>query len=1004
MLLAGSASILFVQPATAIANQERSQAVPVLNEPPSSAAIDSESENSAQLLPRLSLEAPLTPLPPSTTIANAVSEQLQGTIAPAENSENSQPNAVANAVSEQLQGAIAPAENSENSQPNAVANAVPEQLQGTIAPPENSENSQPNNAVANAVPEQLQGTIAPVENSENSQPNNAVANARSSQIQHPEAIAKIPRLNEIEQPLTAARALAQQPEPSAPASGEAVPEAVKVLGVRVTRSQTGIAVLLETAAGSAIVPVTRTQGNNLIADIPNAVLSLPAGQAFRAEKPIAGISSVVVTQIDATNIRVIVAGEAAAPTAKVESNELGLVLSLSPNRQEEISITVTAEFREESIFEVPVSVTAVTGEEIERSGIRSVQDIAPYVPNLSSFSFQGDRFLGNTTIRGIGNNDLSGLADPSVGVFVDGVPVSLTNNLGMEFFDVERVEVLRGPQSTLYGVNSQGGAINIISRRPTNVWRGQGIASYGSPGIRQNQISFSGPLQPDRLFIGFSGSYSERDGFIRNPLLDNLIDDRQSLLLLPQLRWTPSENWDISFSGSYEQYNDGGGAFVPLDDIETTEFSLNSNGLQTVRVDSQALRVSYKNDRINFTSITARRFQGQDINKVDLDYSPKDYLIARRQRDITQYSQEFRLQSASGQGRPLDWIIGTFFSYKDFEQSTLSTIRPDGAELGLPVGVNNRDQNATLSFRNFAIYSQATYNISEQVSLTAGLRYQNDSKEIDRTRSSFGREGLVTTEINADGTWNQFIPRFAAEYRPNPNLLFYGSIARGYKSGGLSIDAEAPEFVRFEPERNWSYEIGTKYSSSDNRLFAAFALFYTNVNDYQVPRFDPTTLSATLFNAAQVNIWGAEVELKGRPVDGLDLIGTFGYTNAEYSNFRDPITKVSFDGNTPPYVPKYNLSLATQYRSPGGFLGRLEFQVKGQTFFNDENELKQNPYSLVNARIGYEKENFGVYLYAQNLLDRIYVLDAVQAGFGRDFFVGTPGDRRTWGVEVKLQF
>ena len=290
--------------------------------------------------------------------------------------------------------------------------------------------------------------------------------------------------------------------------------------------------------------------------------------------------------------------------------------------------------------------------------------------------------------------------------------------------------------------------------------------------------------------------------------------------------------------------------------------------------------------------------------------------------------------------------------------------------------------------------------------MTAGLRYEYWQDELDRDASIFVSDEPIDEvnlpipplfPVSSDIDGDILLPRVAASYRINPNALLYSSITRGYRPGTHNFAAETDGSLIVDPEKSWNYEIGLKTSWFNNRLGVNLTGFYNDVTDYQVFVVEPNGLISDVFNA-DVRAIGAEFEVRATPFDGFDIIAGLGYTDAEFIDFTNPATNENFDGNRLLYAPDYNYNLAVQYRSQGGFLGRVELQGVGEIFFDQANELEEDPFTLVNARVGYESDTMGIYLFSNNIFDTEYVtfLDA--------FGLATFGDRRTFGVEVRSRF
>ena len=289
----------------------------------------------------------------------------------------------------------------------------------------------------------------------------------------------------------------------------------------------------------------------------------------------------------------------------------------------------------------------------------------------------------------------------------------------------------------------------------------------------------------------------------------------------------------------------------------------------------------------------------------------------------------------------------------------------------------------------------------DPLTLTSGLRYEvfNSTLENAVSESVLGTAAFSNKSNNGD----EFIPRFAIEYQFTSDLMLYGSIARGYRAQGVNFRATVPEQLFFEAEKSWNYEIGLRSSWLDDRLIANLTLFHNPITNYQVPSTDPATGLFGFVNNAGVTINGVEAELRAKPLEGLDLIAGFGYLDATYTDYVDPVLG-DFNGNRLPFSPDYTFNLAAQYRSPNGIFGRLEAQGFGTTFFNDENSLKQGSYVLINGRLGYEFDNNqGVYLFANNIFN--FRPFATQAFFfGGALLPSTYGAPATVGIQYRARF
>lgn len=783
---------------------------------------------------------------------------------------------------------------------------------------------------------------------------------------------------------------------------------IQVTGVQVNATDQRLDVILN-ATAPLENPATYVEGNVLILDIPNARLTVPEGDEVQSVNPVAGIALVAVSNLLHNRVRVAITGTNEPPVGKVRTSAEGLVIgvSIAPETEAEaeaIEILVTAQRTEQDIEDVPISITVLTQEEIEDANITDLEGIAQNTPNFSVFSASGSRYFNYYSVRGLSNNNFT--SRDAVGFYVDDVPYDYGGFITQDFHDIERVEVLRGPQNTLYGRSAQAGVVNIITRRPTNEFEFNGTTSYSNYNDLNVRASVSGPLLEDRLFYRVSGSYGRRDGYFKNIFLDNRLDDQSGGNSRGQLLWTPSENWEILLNTSFDDYRDGGSPLVSVDD-NPFEIAQDVNGFTNLNANTQSLRIAYTDPNFRITSITTRRFSRQDI-ETDLDFSPVRAGRFTNIFDSTVVTQELRLQSPEDIDSPIQWIWGGYF-----ESRTFNT-QKDGF---------NFDQDASLLFGDIAIpggsllrsadvdetilatYGQVSYRPIEPLTLTAGLRYESSKSTLNRfERVLTLPDGSTTTvlafsEIEQDG--DILLPRFTADYRFNPNLMIYGSIARGYRPGGVNYRPDNEVSLTFDPERSWNYEVGLKSSWLNDRLAVNFAFFHNPIDDYQVIVSDPFTALPLEVANAGVQLTGFELEMRATPFDGLDLIAGLGFVNAEFTDYRDRFTGQSFNGNQLPFVPDVTYNLAVQYRDPTGLFARAELVGLGTTYFDEANTLKQDPFAIINAQLGYEFDNYGIYLFGNNIFNVEYLTAAFGIVGSQSGQYGVPA---TYGIQFRARF
>lgn len=791
----------------------------------------------------------------------------------------------------------------------------------------------------------------------------------------------ISRLTEIERPNANAKDLFAQI--SAP---------TQIINSEIRSTPTGFTLNLQTANGEALQGVTSESGNTLTINIANAQIQ----QALNRQNPVPGIASIEIINQSANQVRITIVGTDGIPNGTIAPTQTGFTLGVIAAESEEEEVVVTAEKRPEKPQNVPISLTTLNRQQIQDADINSVRKIATQTPNF--FTSVGDRSFNFQTIRGLGNSNY--LVRDAISFYLDDVPYeNIHQFLPGELFDLERVEVLRGPQGTLYGRSSQAGVINLISRPPSNKPEIQIGGGYGNFNQRQAFLSLSDAVIRDQLAFRLSGSYNARDGFTRNVLLNQDANSQESLFGRANVLWTPSKEWTISFNANGGRNNDGDNTFVPITQSNPFESRSNIPGSLDVSLNTQSLRIAYEG-AVNVTSITARN-QAQLSYTQDTDYTPDDLLRGRSDIPSTIWSQEIRIQSPNSAER-FRWLVGGYYQSRSLDIRLSTEYTPLVAPLGFPVGTDRTD--ARFNQTTYAAFGQIEFQPIQPLTLTAGLRYETSKDKLNRSGSFtdpvLGETptGLALTDSVVDG--DILLPRFAVQYRFSPNITAYGSAARGYKPGTQNYASNDPTTLFVRPEKLWSYELGIKSNWFDNRLTANLAVFWSNIDDYQVLLTDPTGLSTLIANGG-VKTNGIELELTARPMKGLDLIAGFGYTNARFTDYTNPFTGQSFNGNKLTYAPEFTFNLGVQYRSPGGFFSRVDLQGFGTYFFDDSNTLRQPPFSLVNARIGYEWKNTGIYLFANNLFDQRYVTTAF-TGFFSDLV--SYGDRRTFGFQVRSTF
>ena len=665
------------------------------------------------------------------------------------------------------------------------------------------------------------------------------------------------------------------------------------------------------------------------------------------------------------------------------------------------SITVTANKIEEDLQKVPQSITVMDEIILEEKGITDIPDLIKEIPNMASE--QGVH--GNAVnFRGL-NPSMFTNKNPVV-IYIDGVPIIDRYGFDASLANVERVEVLRGPQGTLYGQDAIGGVINIVTKTPENSWHGMVGAEYGSDNYMQGIFNMNGALMENTLYMGINGKYEQDDGWIDNtyPGVDGNESDHQQLS--GYLLYTPTERFSARLTLSMDNQTDSGtnGYGLPAgsdfsdfnrDDAEASAFDVPTE----VAIDScsQSLHLSYAFDAITLTSTTTHR--KQDIEgDYDADYQAYTSYDGLKQFNYSEtetYTQELRLSSNNESG--IRWVAGLYMGSEDHQQG------PYGQQF--PTAYGNFDYNAEsdTDSTTYAAFGQAMIPLGERFEVTLGGRYQHIDKEIDLDMYYLpvGTTGDPGFSFTGEKEWDVFLPKAALGYALSDNWHTYVSYSQGYMPGGFNYFASSgsTDENSFEPQKSTNYEIGIKGNVKNLRMAAT--VFYMDIEDVHV--YKAFGHNYYTDNADRGHSQGVELELAYQLTNTIELTGSVGFIEAEYDSY-DAGDGISFDGQDIENTPSYTATFGVGYRHPSGVYGRIDMRAKGETaFYNDADKtfVKEDAYAVFDAKIGYQTGGWDFYVYAKNLSDEAYITDFIS---NSSLMLAGFGDPRTVGVGVRYRF
>ena len=708
----------------------------------------------------------------------------------------------------------------------------------------------------------------------------------------------------------------------------------------------------------------------------------------------------------------------ATQTQKIKLNQSlkNLKIVLADEKRQLNEVVITAQKQAEKEQTVPLSITAISSKGIEEYRLQNSKDLTAIVPNLYSANPGDNRNV--TSIRGISTTSY----DPTVSTYIDGVSQFGLDTYIAQLVDVEQIEVLRGPQGTLYGRNAMGGVINIISKQPNNQLSGFGGIELGNYGKQRYSFGLRAPLLKNKVFFGISGLYSHLDGYYEN-LFNNSKFDRQSTFEGNYfLKYLPAKNLQITLNAKHNE-NRNNGAFPLVSNPHAAlvdPYKINQNAV-TRMIDNlfnASLSVNYSGNKFNFFSQTAyqsnRRYYEQPI---DGDFSPADAVSIVNNyggywNKVQVLSQEFRFISPAKINTKLKWTSGIYTYYQDNPVRQGTYFGADAALVGSPI--NNFTSINTNYGKNFgvAFYGQETYSLTEKLDLTFGLRYdyEHEKQSIRGEFQPDGQAAIVTQADTAAATaFHAFSPKAGLDFKLNERHFLYAVYSRGFRTGGisqLSSDPSQLPLVAYQPEYSNNFEIGSKNTFLNNRLRVNFGAFYTLVNQAQVPTLVLPDAIPVTKNVGKLYSKGLEIEVAAKPFTGLEISNSTGFTHARYTDLILPINgeAVNSDQNRPVFSPDATSITAVQYNRPLSQKQKIQLILRGEwhyignQFFDLANTIEQKSYHLFNGTIGISVKKLNISFWTRNLSGKKYI------DYAYNFGAAHLGNPRTFGISLKQQF
>lgn len=685
-----------------------------------------------------------------------------------------------------------------------------------------------------------------------------------------------------------------------------------------------------------------------------------------------------------------------------------LILTNSAVAAEDIvlgEVSVTANKISENLKDVPQSISVISDVDLEERGVKNVEELVKTIPNISGV---GGMYEGIST-RGL-NPSIYTSSNP-VTVYIGGVAQSNKDAAYIPVTNIDHVEVLRGPSSAIYGKDSIGGIINIVLKEPENEWRGSVGTEYGSNKYMMGLFETNGALIDDKLFLGLNGSASKEDGWIINDLNGDKANDKKNYNFGLNLKIVPTDRLTVKIRGDvfHRQDDSLDELFIPksrfydISKSEAKHINLETPARVKQTSTSGAIDLKYEFDKFDVTSATTFRRAKKD-GLYDEDFGSKaTYLHPDHYGLVTflnskndTFSQELRFSSIDEQS--FKWVGGLYF------ENEKQVFGPIGDQYGNGGNTIVEDWPSVNRAQTISTFGQVIYPVTSRFDVTLGGRLQQIKKhtKVDYFSYPLGHTpGTPAFSMDEKETFRTFLPKFALGYDLTNELNIYAMYSKGYLAGGFNFytTGGSRKDNKFDAQTSDDYEIGLK-GAYDSFRFST-ALFYMAIKGTHIFYTDPNNSNIYyISNADKSTSMGVEFEGTLKASKEIDINLAASLLKTKYGNY---INKDGSNnkGNRIEKNPEYKISLGASYYAPMGIYARLDGNMIGKTYFDEQNTLAQKSYFTADAKVGYLKDSFDVYLYVKNLTDKEYFTHARARASNA---LVTYGKGRTFGIGVKYSF
>ncbi|RHJ86689.1 TonB-dependent receptor [Parabacteroides sp. AM08-6] len=664
-------------------------------------------------------------------------------------------------------------------------------------------------------------------------------------------------------------------------------------------------------------------------------------------------------------------------------------------RQVELDEVIIQSFKQRRDLRLePLSASSVTGTAIENRNITGIKEFSSFIPNLFMPDY-GSKLTSPVYIRGIGSK----INAPSVGLYVDGIPYFEKSAFDFDFSDIERIEVLRGPQGTLYGRNTMGGIINVYTKSPLRYQGLNGWISNGNYGYRDYALSYYKSIG-EKFGYALSGNYNRNDGYFTNLHTGQKADPQKSGSGRIRLEWKPRETLSFGLVSTFDYSNQGGYPYAVCDSATHKPGEVDYDAYSSYKrtLSTTGFTMEYRGKGYSLNSQTAFQYLS-DHQGIDQDFSPKSIYFAKQEQKQKMVSEEFNIKSTTDSR--YKWLFGAF----GFWQGIDNTVIVDY----LSAGYSSRKLYDTPTY-GIAFYHQSTIDdlLTKGLSLSLGIRYDYERASTDYC--SFQDKDEESKEVDSFYSklkFSQVTPKASLRYLFPSSGMLYATVSKGYKTGGFNTSFEREEDRTFRPESSWNYEIGAKHPFLDNRLSAEIALFWIDWKNQQVSKSLPISQKGSMLNnAGRSESKGVEVSLQGNPVNGLMLQVNYGFTHATFKEYTDTkktgdeTIEIDYSGHYLPLVPSHTFAVGADYSipKPCSHIDRVTISTNyagtGRIHWKEDNRVSQSYYGQLNGKLSVTKGFVTFAIWAKNITNTNYTAFYFETGGkglaqkGRPFTIG----------------